>query len=54
SSIVNWNYTASSLFGGVILSLPENAQALASVIGLLLVQWLVLYWMYKREIFIKV
>ncbi|MGS0679616.1 transmembrane glucosamine N-acetyltransferase NagX [Shewanella sp. 125m-7] len=54
SSIVNWQYTANSLFGGVISSLPDNAQTLASVIGLLLVQWLVLYWMYKREIFIKV
>ncbi|MCL1144851.1 DUF5009 domain-containing protein [Shewanella marinintestina] len=54
SSIVNWKYTAQSLFGGVIASLPNNVQALAGVIALLLVQWLVLYWMYKRGIFVKV
>ncbi|ABZ75720.1 conserved hypothetical protein [Shewanella halifaxensis HAW-EB4] len=54
SSIVNWKYTAQSLFGQLISGLPNNAQALAGVITLLLVQWLVLYWMYKRNIFIKV
>ncbi|MCG9730017.1 DUF5009 domain-containing protein [Shewanella sp. Isolate13] len=54
TSIVNWKYTASSLFGGLISSLPNNAQTLVSVVALLLVQWLVLYWMYKRNIFIKV
>ncbi|WP_299802236.1 transmembrane glucosamine N-acetyltransferase NagX [uncultured Shewanella sp.] len=54
TSIVNWKYTAMSLFGGAISSLPNHAQALGSVIALLLVQWLVLYWMYKRNIFIKV
>ncbi|MCK8043597.1 DUF5009 domain-containing protein [Shewanella sp. 1CM18E] len=54
SSIVNWKYTAQSVFGGVINSFPENAQTLMAVIALLLVQWLVLYWMYKRGVFVKV
>ena len=54
TSIVNWKYTAESLFGGVINWFPVPAQSLMAVIGLLLVQWLVLYWMYKRSIFIKV
>ncbi|GIU09830.1 DUF5009 domain-containing protein [Shewanella sp. c952] len=54
TSIVNWKYTAESLFGGIINWFPVPAQSLMAVIGLLLVQWLVLYWMYKRSIFIKV
>ncbi|BAJ00996.1 transmembrane glucosamine N-acetyltransferase NagX [Shewanella violacea] len=54
SSLVNWKYTAQSLFGGVVNYFSVAAQPLIGVIALLLVQWLVLYWMYKRDIFIKV
>ncbi|QQX81523.1 DUF5009 domain-containing protein [Shewanella sp. KX20019] len=54
TSIVNWKYTAESLFGGVIKWFPLSAQSFIAVITLLLVQWLVLYWMYQRSIFIKV
>lgn len=54
SSIVDWKYIAQSVFGGVIAALPENAQPLGAVIGLLSVQWLVLYWMYRRNIFVRI
>ncbi|PWF65398.1 DUF5009 domain-containing protein [Shewanella sp. BC20] len=54
SSLVDWKYIAQSVFGGVIGALPENAQPLAAVIGLLTVQWLVLYWMYRRNIFVRI
>ncbi|QYK14003.1 DUF5009 domain-containing protein [Shewanella rhizosphaerae] len=54
SSLVKWDYLASSLFGGAIQALPIEMQPLASACALLLVQWLLLYWMYKRGIFIKV
>lgn len=54
SSLVDWKYIAQSVFGGVIAVLPENAQPLGSVIGLLTVQWLVLYWMYRRNIFVRI
>ncbi|MEL4279142.1 MULTISPECIES: transmembrane glucosamine N-acetyltransferase NagX [Shewanella] len=54
SSIVDWKYIAQSVFGGVIAALPENAQPLGAVIGLLTVQWLVLYWMYRRNIFVRI
>ena len=54
SSIVNWTYISKSLFGGAINAFPVSAQALAAVVALLLVQWLLLCWMYKRGIFIKV
>ncbi|MEL4428175.1 transmembrane glucosamine N-acetyltransferase NagX [Shewanella mangrovisoli] len=54
SSIVDWKYIAQSVFGGVIAALPENAQPFGAVIGLLTVQWLVLYWMYRRNIFVRI
>lgn len=54
SSLVDWKYIAQSVFGGLVMALPENAQALAAVISLLAVQWLVLYWMYRRNIFVRI
>lgn len=54
SSLVDWKYIAQSVFGGLVLALPESAQALAAVISLLAVQWLVLYWMYHRNIFVRI
>ncbi|MBS0041942.1 DUF5009 domain-containing protein [Shewanella sp. M16] len=54
SSLVDWKYIAQSVFGGLVMVLPESAQALAAVISLLAVQWLVLYWMYRRNIFVRI
>ncbi|MCU8020389.1 MULTISPECIES: transmembrane glucosamine N-acetyltransferase NagX [unclassified Shewanella] len=54
SSLVDWKYVAQSVFGGLVMALPESAQALAAVISLLAVQWLVLYWMYRRNIFVRI
>ncbi|MEC4727790.1 DUF5009 domain-containing protein [Shewanella sp. D64] len=54
SSLIDWKYTAQSLFGGVINAFPSSAHSLAATIALLLVQWLLLFWMYKRGVFIKV
>ncbi|MFB2667953.1 transmembrane glucosamine N-acetyltransferase NagX [Shewanella xiamenensis] len=54
SSLVDWKYIALSVFGGVIAALPENAQPSGAVIGLLTVQWLMLYWMYRRNIFVRI
>ncbi|QGS50730.1 transmembrane glucosamine N-acetyltransferase NagX [Shewanella putrefaciens] len=54
SSIVDWKYIAQSVFGGLVAALPQSAQALAAVISLLAVQWLVLYWMYRRKIFFRI
>ena len=54
SSLVDWKYIAQSVFGGLVLALPESAQALAAVVSLLAVQWLVLYWMYRRNIFVRI
>jgi len=54
SSLVDWKYIAQSVFGGLVAALPESAQALAAVVSLLAVQWLVLYWMYRRNIFVRI
>ncbi|MBY5921831.1 transmembrane glucosamine N-acetyltransferase NagX [Ferrimonas balearica] len=54
SAWFDWGYTVDSLIGGVISALPEPAQALAAVIGLLALQWAVLAIMARRGIFLKV
>ncbi|MFC3034685.1 transmembrane glucosamine N-acetyltransferase NagX [Pseudoalteromonas fenneropenaei] len=54
SSVVNWEFIRNSLFGGLIAALPNEWQPLFAVLGLLLVQLLVLHWLYKRKLFISV
>jgi len=54
TSILDWSYITQSLLGGVIRSAPASSQLMISVIGLVTVQWLVLWWMYRRKIFIRV
>ena len=54
TSILDWSYITQSLLGGVIRSAPASSQLMISVIGLVTVQWLVLWWMYCRKIFIRV
>ncbi len=54
SSLVNWEFISISVFGGFISAASEPWQPLIAVIALLLVQMLVLHWMYKRKIFVSV
>lgn len=54
SSLVNWEYISLSVFGGFIAAVSPNWQPLLAVVALLLVQMLVLHWMYKRKIFVSV
>ncbi|MBQ4809931.1 DUF5009 domain-containing protein [Pseudoalteromonas luteoviolacea] len=54
SSLVNWDYVSLSVFGGFVNAVGANWQPLISVVALLLVQLLVLHWMYKRKIFVSV
>ncbi|QBF81787.1 DUF5009 domain-containing protein [Shewanella maritima] len=54
SSLMNWQYLASSVFGGVINGAPDLIQPLLSVIALLFVQCALLHWLYKRKIFISI
>lgn len=54
SSLINWGYTSKSLFGGFISVAPAGWQDVILYGGMLLLQWLVLYWLYCRKIFVKV
>lgn len=53
TSLVNWNYSAMSVFGGLAAALPEAGGVLLIACGVILLQWLVLRWLYKRKIFIS-
>jgi len=54
SSLFDWSYVAKSLFGGLIKALPNSVQVLGIISAMLLCQWLFCWWLYKRNIFIKV
>jgi len=54
SSLIDWKYTSRSFFGGVIDVVPSGYQELILFAGMVLLQWLILYWLYCRKIFIKV
>ncbi|MBN8430803.1 DUF5009 domain-containing protein [Microbulbifer salipaludis] len=53
TSLVNWQYTSKSVFGGIASALPEAAGILVIACGVILLQWLVLRFLYKRGIFIS-
>ncbi|SHF51931.1 Predicted acyltransferase [Microbulbifer donghaiensis] len=53
TSLVNWSYSSKSLFGGLAAGLSEAGGALVIAGGVILLQWLVLRWLYKRGIFIS-
>ncbi|MCL1068251.1 DUF5009 domain-containing protein [Shewanella olleyana] len=54
SSLMNWQYFAQSLFGGVVNAAPESWQSILAVISLIAVQWLALLWLHQRKIFIRI
>lgn len=54
SSLINWSYISKSLFGGFINVAPAGWAELMLFGGMVLLQWLVLYWLYCRKIFIKI
>jgi predicted acyltransferase len=54
SSIIDWQYTSQSFFGGIINILAVGWQHFMIFGGMVFLQWLVLYWLYRRNIFIKV
>ena len=54
SSLFNWGYAVKSLFGGVIVALPQDWQPLITVVGLLIIQLIVLGFMAKHKMFIKI
>ena len=53
TSLINWQYSSRSLFGGIAAVLPQAAGTLVIACGVILLQWLVLRFLYKRKIFIS-
>lgn len=54
SSFINFSYTAEQLFGGLArISPPEFTPIIASC-GVLAVEWLFLYFLYRKKIFLRV
>ena len=54
TSLIDWQYFSKSIFGGVIHVATSGWDDLLLFGGMLLLQWLFLYWLYCRKIFIKV
>ncbi|WDE09858.1 transmembrane glucosamine N-acetyltransferase NagX [Thalassomonas haliotis] len=54
TSLVNWNYSVQSLFGGLVKAAPTSWQVLLQLVFMLLLQWLLLLFLYRRKIFVKV
>lgn len=54
SSLVDWRFTANSLVGGWSRVLPETGHELVVVCALLAVQWLILAFLYRRRVFIRI
>ena len=54
TSLVQWKFLTASLFGGVMAAASPAWHSLLQVCLLVLVQWFFLYWLYRRNIFIKV
>ena len=53
-NLVNFYATSMSLFGWIAKPLNENGGQLVLTIGNILISWLLLYFMFKKNIFIKV
>ena len=52
--IVNIRHTAKFFFGGMADKLPEAWGDVVLAVGYLLVCWLILYFLYRKKIFVKI
>lgn len=52
--MIDFKYTASFLFGGMAKVVPENWSGLVLAVGYLTVAWLLLYFLYRNKVFLKI
>ncbi len=52
--IINFEYTNNFIFGGIINFIPGQYQQLGLFISLIVLEWLFLYLLYKKKIFLKI
>ncbi len=54
TSFLSFRYTSSKLFGGLYAPLPEQWHEVFEAFGAIIVVWAILYYMYRKKIFIKI
>lgn len=54
SNLIDFSYTANLLLNGIIRRSGESIGALISALGIITLEWLFLYLLYRRKIFLKV
>jgi predicted acyltransferase len=51
---IDFSYTANRVFGGTVSLFPESAQPLIQALAYVTCCWLLLYFLYKKRIFLKI
>lgn len=54
TQLIQWSYTATGLLGGLIRGAPEPWRPLLEVLAMLAVQWVLLAWLCRRRIFLRI
>lgn len=54
SNFIDFNYTANALFGGLLRLFPESIQKVGLEIAYVVVEWLMLWFLYKKKVFLRV
>lgn len=54
SGLIDWGYTSKYLLNGFIQMANEAGQTFIVMLGVLLLKWALLYFMYRKKIFVKV
>jgi predicted acyltransferase len=50
---IDFEHTSHALFGGVFKYFPTSTQSVLEAIGLVVVEWLFLWFLYKKKVFLK-
>jgi len=53
-TVFNWNFESQYFFGGIASLLPPAVGAFVTQAGMIALGWLFLYWLYRKQIFIRV
>lgn len=53
-AIVDWRYTSGHIFGGFIEWAPNLWQPLLLNLGVIVLEWMLLAWLYRKRIFIRI
>ncbi len=51
---IDFGYTAQRLFGGLEQTVGENLAPVIATLGVVVVRWMLLFFLYRKKIFIRV